>query len=182
MTNRLLELSDNELRLSATSIFNYEHTGNPWVETNAPALFTDYKAIHNEYLNIYKTSDDLAVKTEALKRLIFLNWHYMAQASILTGITELDDDTMFEAYEILNDILKTNSLDDEFKWMLAFYSKWDYTIFEFSEDGHLDELTAFVKEHRWEKRQPPTKEHTENKMDNRGKMGKYLTTLSETIL
>jgi hypothetical protein len=182
MTNRLLELSDNELRLSATSIFNYEHTADHSVEnSNAPALFTDYKSIHNEYLNIYKISDDIAVKTEALKRLIFLNWHYMAQASILTGITELDDDTMFEAYEILNDFLKNNSLDDEFKWMLAFYSKWDYTIFEFSEDG-LDELTAFVKEHRWEKRQPPTKEHTDNKMHNRGQMGSYLTTLSETVL
>ncbi|MES2376799.1 MAG: hypothetical protein V4553_09485 [Bacteroidota bacterium] len=182
MTNRLLELSDNELLLSATAVFNYAHTDVPSVEkTNASALFTDYKAIHNEYLNLYKSSDDAAVKTEALKRLIFLNWHYLAEASLLTGITELDDNTMFEAYEILNDILKTNSLDDEFKWMLAFYSKWDYTILEFSEDG-LDALTAFVKQNRLMARQPPAKEWIEGKMDNRGQMGKYLTMLSETIL
>jgi hypothetical protein len=182
MTNRLRELSDNELQLSASSVFNYAHIGDSLVEnTNESTLFTDYKAIHTEYLELYKSSDDTAVKDEALKRLIFLNWHYLAQANILTGIIELDDDTMYEAYEILNDLLKTNSLDDEFKWMLAFYSKWDYTILEYSED-ELDALTAFVKQNRWIVRQPPAKELIEGKMDNRGQMGKYLTKLSETIL
>lgn len=182
MTNQLRELSDNELRLSASSVFNYAHADGSWGENaTSPALFEDYKAIHNEYLNIYKTSDDLAVKTEALKRLVFLNWQYLSQASLLTGITELDDNTMFEGYEILNGLVQTNKLDDEFKWMLAFYSKWDYAILEYSEEG-LDALNTFVKENRWIPRQPPAKEWIEGKMHNRGQMGKYLTALSETIL
>lgn len=182
MTNRLRELSDNELQLSVNSLFNYAHTDGPSVENaNSQAVFTDYMGIHKEYLNIYKTSNDAAVKTEALKRLIFLNWQYLSQANLLTGITGLDDDTMFEGYEILNGLVQTNKLDDEFKWMLEFYSKWDYAILEYSEDG-LDALTAFVKENRWIPRQPPAKEWIEGKMDNRGQMGKYLTALSETIL
>lgn len=182
MTIRLIELSDNELRLSPGSVFNYAHAGVVVSEqTNAPAPFSDYKAIHNAYLILYKESNDIAIKTEALKRLIFLNWQYVAQANLLTGINELDDDTMFQGYEILNGLIQTNKLDDEFKWMLAFYSKWDYTILEYSEDG-LDALTAFVKENRWIPRQPPAKEWIEGKMDNRGQMGKYLTMLSETVL
>jgi len=182
MTNQLDELSDNELRLSASSVFNYAHGGGVWEEkANTPALFDDYEAIHNAYLNLYKSSDDEAVKTEALKRLVFLNWYYIAEPNLLTGIAELDEDTMFDAYEILNGLLQANKLDDEFKWMLAFYSKWDYTIFQFSEDG-LDELTDFVKNNRWVVKQPPAKEWIEGKMDNRGQMGKYLTTLSEIIL
>jgi hypothetical protein len=182
MTNRLDQLSANELVLSVSSVFNYNNSANISVENPTDSAgFLDYKSIHNEYLKLYKTSTDQCVKTEALKRVVFLNWHYLAEPNLLTGIIELDDNTMFEAYEILNDILKSNGLDDEFRWMLAFYSKWDYAIFQFSEDG-LDELTAFVKEHRWEKRQPPTKEHVDGKMYNRGLMGKYLTALSETIL
>jgi hypothetical protein len=181
MTNRLRELSDNELQLSVNSVFNYAHADGVTSQTNTPAPFEDYKAIHKAYLNLYKESSDAAVKTEALKRLIFLNWQYVAQANLLTGITELDDDTMFEGYEILNGLIQTNKLDDEFKWMLEFYSKWDYTILEYSEDG-LDALTAFVKENRWIERKPPAKEWIEGKMDNRGQMGKYLTALSETIL
>jgi hypothetical protein len=181
MTNRLLELSDNELQLSTTSVFNYAHADSITDQPHTPAPFEDYKAIHNAYLNLYKESDDATIKTETLKRLIFLNWYYLAEPNLLTGISELHDDTMFEAYKTLNGLLQADQLDDEFKWMLAFYSKWDYTIFQFSEDG-LDELTAFVKENRWVVRQPPAKELIEGKMDNRGQMGKYLTALSETIL
>lgn len=182
MTNLLNELSDNELRLSTSSVFNYAHGGDVSGEkTDTPALFGDYKAIHNAYLNLYKSSNNEALKTEALKRLVFLNWYYIAEPNLLTGITELDDDTMFEVYEILNGLLQADKLDDEFKWMLAFYSKWDYTIFQFSEDG-LDELTAFVKQNRWMAKQPPAKEWIVGKMDNRGQMGKYLKALSETIL
>ena len=182
MTNLLRELSDNELRLSANSVFNYAHAGSISAEyTGTSSLFTDYKSIHNQYLNLYNSSDDASVKNEALKRLIFLNWYYLAEPNMLTNITELDDDTMFKAYEILNGLLKTSALDEEFNWMLAFYSKWDFTIFQFSEDG-LDELTAFVKNNRWTVKQPPAKEWIKGKMDNRGQMGKNLTTLSETIL
>jgi hypothetical protein len=178
MTNPLRELSDNELQLSASTVFNYAHASSVSVETTK---VPDYKSIHNQYLNLYKSSDEAAIKTEALKRLIFLNWFYMAEPGMLTNITHLDDDTMFAGYEILNDLIQIDKLDDEFKWMLAFYSKWDHTILEFSEDD-LDALTAFVKQNRVMPRQPPAKELIEGKMDNRGQMGKYLTTLSETIL
>lgn len=182
MTNSLRELSDNELRLSAKSIFTYAHAGNASAEiTDSSVLFTDYRSIHNQYLSLYKSCDDAPVKTEALKRLIFLNWYYMAEPGLLTNIPQLDDDTMFEAYRILNGLLKDGAPDEELNWMLAFYSKWDYTILQFAEDG-LDELTAFVKNNRWEIRQPPAKEWITGKMDNRGQMGRYLTMLSETIL
>jgi len=182
MTNSLRELSDNELRLSARSVFTYAHAGNVSSEIlGSPVLFTDYRSIHNQYLSLYNTSDDATVKTEALKRLIFLNWYYLAEPNLLTNIPQLDDETMFEAYRILNGLLKAGALDEEFNWMLVFYSKWDYTILQFAEGG-LDELMVFVKNNRWEIRQPPAKEWITGKMDNRGQMGKYLTALSETIL
>ena len=181
MTNSLRELSDNELRLSAKSVFTYAHAGVSPEIMGSPVLFADYRSIHNQYLNLYNTSNDTTIKIETLKRLIFLNWYYLAEPNLLTNISQLDDETMFEAYRILNSLLKAGALDEEFNWMLAFYSKWDYTILQFAEDG-LDELTTFVKNNRWEPRQPPAKEWITGKMDNRGQMGKYLTALSETIL
>lgn len=167
MTDRLRELSDKELSLGKTSVFNYAHDG----ESNAEAIDYQFADIHNAYLVLHDNSTDDAVRTEALKRLIFLNWYYMAEPAILTGMTELDEETMFASYQLLNDVIKAGKLDDEFTWMLIFYSTWNL-ILEFSEPD-MPELTAFAKHYRWTARQPPQKAQLGNVMENRGQMGKF---------
>jgi hypothetical protein len=148
------------------------------VSSQFPVIFQDYKALHSEYLNLYNQSDNDAIKTEALKRLVFLNWSYALEPNWLTNINELDNNTMFNAYEILNDLLKTDKLDDEFIWMLSFYSSWDFIILHFSDDK-LPELTSFVKEVDNTIRHCPKKSIIDATMENRGQMGIYWKSITK---
>jgi hypothetical protein len=174
MTNALRQLSDQELLLGNSSVFNYAHTAAA-VTGNVD---TDYQTIHNAYLALHNATDDEVIKVESLKRMVFLNWYYMAEPNLLTGITQLNEDTMFAAYQLVNDAIKAGKLDDEFTWMLAFYSTWGFVILEFSEEG-MPELTAFAEQYRWTARQPPLKEQLGAVMENRGQMGKFWNALQE---
>jgi hypothetical protein len=174
MTDALSQLSDQELTLGNTNVFSYA----PAAATTSSDVDYQFRDIHNAYLALFENTDNDAVKTEALKRMVFLNWYYMAEPTMLTGMTELDDDTMVKSYQLVNDIIKADKLDDEFRWMLAFYSTWGFVILEFSEQG-MPELTGFVEHYRWTVRQPPLKEQLGEAMENRGQMGKFWNALKE---
>lgn len=166
-------LSNNEYVLydkgiSKSTIFRPTYEVSP----EFPIIFEDYKSLHSEYLNIYYQSNIEAIKIEALKRLIFLNWYYMLEPNWITYINELDNNTMLSAYEILNNLIKAEHLDDEFKWMLSFYSSWDFIIFQFSEDK-LPELTSFVNKVDNTIFHCPKKSIIDSTMVNRGQMGIY---------
>jgi hypothetical protein len=174
MTDILRQLSDKELSLGQTRVFSYA-PAEPTVPTDTDYQFCD---IHNAYLALHAATTDESIKTEALKRLVFLNWYYMAEPPMLTGMTELDQDTMANAYQLVNDVIKAGKLDEEFNWMLAFYSTWGFVILEFAEPG-MPELTAFAEHYRWTVRQPPLKEQLGLAMENRGQMGKFWNALKD---
>ncbi len=178
MTNILNELSNNEYWLYNKAGNQLNHIGyTVKLFPDKKHLYDDYKSIHNEYLNVLEDSDDETVKLEALKRLIFLNGYSALEPNYLTGIEELDDKTIFNAYEILNAYIKDGKLDQEFKWMLSYYSSWDFLIFHYSEDK-LYELTAFVKSVNTSIRCHPSKELRMKAMNNRGQMGIYWKSLN----
>lgn len=135
-------------------------------------IFEKYRNIHKNYLNLYLRIGDEEVKIEILKRLIFLNWYSMLEPSCFTGIDDLDPRTVFESYSILDHYLFSGKIDAEFKWMLSYYSSWDYTILEFSENK-LEALTDFVKKVDTSILSFPKNQLPKGAMDRRGQMGIY---------
>ena len=137
-------------------------------------IFQQYKNIHQEYFNLINSEIVEKEKNEALKRIIFLNWYHMIEPSCFTGLWELDGDIIHSSYLILNDKFMSGKVDDEFKWMISYYSANDWTILLFSED--MLELTNFVKNVDSRGSHLPQKNILKTTMDDRGQMGEYFKT------
>ena len=170
-------LSDREVE-----IWDYAESQNGTMDfltekLSAEGIFDQYRNIHKSYLELYFRIDDEAIKLEILKRLIFLNWYALVEPSCYTGIEDLDNATASESYSILDQYLIDGKIDSEFKWMLSFYSSWDYTILPFSENK-LEALTAFVKGVDTSILSCPKNHLPKGVMDNRGQMGIYWISMS----
>ena len=138
--------------------------------------FDKYKEIHEQYFNLCSVTADSKIKLETLKRLTFLNWYSILEPSFLTGIGNLDNSTIFNSYAILDGYIKDNKLDEEFIWMLSYYSSWDWIILTFSENKFHD-LTNFVKNVDTTVSQIPKDQTAQRTMNNRGQMGIYWTNI-----
>lgn len=170
-------LSDREIE-----IWDYAESQNGMMDfvtekLSAEGIFEQYRNIHKSYLELYFRIDEEAIKLEILKRLIFLNWYGLVEPSCYTGIEDLDNATVSESYSFLNQYLIDRKIDAEFKWMLSFYSSWDYTILPFSENK-LEALTAFVKGVDTSILSCPKNQLPKGLMDNRGQMGIYWISMS----
>ncbi|MBE5318727.1 hypothetical protein IM793_06145 [Pedobacter sp. MR2016-19] len=177
MKNEIDILSDREVE-----IWDYAESQNGTMDfvtekLSAEGIFDQYRNIHKSYLQLYFRIDDEAAKLEILKRMIFLNWYALVEPSCYTGIEDLDNATVSESYSILNQYLIDGKIDTEFKWMLSFYSSWDYTILPFSENK-LEALTAFVKGVDTSILSCPKNQLPKGVMDNRGQMGIYWISMS----
>jgi hypothetical protein len=172
MKTAIDNLSDEELKL-----YSYANSLDGTMDGNTQQLaesgtFDKYRRAHRSYCDLFLNSDDDESKLEILKRLIFLNWYSMVEPSCYTGIENLDHSIVFESYSILNDYLAGDKIDAEFKWMLSYYSSWDYIILEFSE-YKLAALTKFVKEVDCSVLHAPKNQLLKATMANRGQMGIY---------
>lgn len=170
-------LSDKEVE-----IWDYAESQNGTMDfvtakLSAEGVFVRYRNIHRSYLKLYLSIDNEAAKLEILKRLIFLNWYALVEPSCYTGIEDLDNASVSESYCILNQYLIDGKTDAEFKWMLSFYSSWDYTILPFSENK-LEALTTFVKGGDTSILSYPKNQLPKGVMDNRGQMGIYWISMS----
>lgn len=133
-------------------------------------VFDEYKTLHQQYLILFDQTTDPSIKLEALKRLIFLNWYALLEPSCFTGIGELDEATVFASFEMLNAYLLHDKLDHEFRWMLSYYSSWNWILLEYAEPK-LAELTAFVKS--VDTAVSHFEQNQSEDMNNRGQMGMY---------
>ena len=170
-------LSDRELE-----ILDYaeSQTGSIEVKTEklaAEGIFAEYQSIYKGYLDLYHRIINEDTRLEILKRLIFLNWYVKVEPSCYTGIDDLETTAVFETYSILDQYLIDKELDTEFKWMLSFYSSWDYTILTFAENK-LEALTLFVKAVDTSISSFPKNQLPKGMMDNRGQMGIYWISMS----
>jgi hypothetical protein len=168
------DLSDNELNIYQQVFSLHGTMEEKTKKLKDSGTFDKYREIHNQYLRLIKTSGDGGEINEGLKRLVFLNWYHIIEPSCFTGLWELDGDTIHESYSLLNDYLKMNKVDREFKWMLSYYSCNDWTILLYSKK-EMPELTAFVKSVDPTISYLPDKEVLMNTMTDRGQMGKYFT-------
>ena len=63
---------------------------------------------------------------EALKRAVFLAWYEVAEPACFTGIADLPSDSRLAVVGLVEPVV--TDLDDEFRWMLA----WYYLIADFA--------------------------------------------------
>lgn len=172
MTLSLLALSYNELEIYKRTQYRLnenEAAKAGWQDDKL--IFDNYKAIHQEYLKLYHETTDETIKWEALKRLIFLNWNLVVETDWITGIDDLDEFVILEAYTILNQYMVAGKFDKELIWMLNHYAVWDYAILQYVEDK-LPELTGFVKNISQTKKKFPL-QLPAGTFANRGQMGIY---------
>jgi hypothetical protein len=137
-------------------------------------VFDEYKRLHQQYLVLFNHTPDPSIRLEALKRLVFLNWYALAEPAFITGINELDEETVQAAFAILNSYLIQHQLDHELHWMLSYYAACcDWAFLTYTEPG-LPELTAFVT--AVDTSISHFKHNKPEEMDNRGQMGLYWKT------
>jgi len=166
------ELSDKEVDIYR-KVFSLHGTMDEKTnELKNLGTFEEYKEIHDQYLTLIKTTTNEKERNEGLKRIIFLNWYHIIEPSCFTGIWELDGDTIYESYSILNEHFKGNKVDAELEWMVSFYSCNEWTILVYSE-REMPELTAFVKSIDQTKNHLPDKKVLSETMNDRGQMGEY---------
>jgi hypothetical protein len=173
MKTTIDSLSNQELELYNYTVSLQEMTDMDDIEKKLKegGIFRQYQRIHKSYLDLFFSTAHEETKLEILKRLIFLNWYAIVEPPWLSGIQDLDRSTVFKSFSILNDYLTNNKIDKEFKWMLSYYSSWDFAMLPFS--AGLNALTKFVKEVDTSILHAPKKELPKGTMDNRGQMGMY---------
>ncbi|MFA6278285.1 MAG: hypothetical protein WC622_16165 [Pedobacter sp.] len=141
-------------------------------ELEANGTFAKNRKIHEDYLELFNSVSDSAIKYEALKRIIFLNWYSLIEPDYFTGISNLNEKVIYKSYSIINDYIKNEKLDEELNWMMKFYSSWDWAILNFSEN-RLPYLTKFVKAVDTSISSYPKQKLPQGTMRNRGQMGLY---------
>lgn len=172
MKHTLDNLSDNECQLYKDTISLSGTIEDRTQQLSENGTYDKYREIHQQYFDLLNTTADDKIKIEVLKRLTFLNWYSILEPGCFTGVGNLDKQTIFNSFSILNDYIKENKLDPEFIWMLSYYACWDWIILTFSENK-LDELTNFVKTVDASILHVPKHQLPKGSMDNRGQMGIY---------
>ncbi|MEL1244430.1 hypothetical protein AAEO56_09175 [Flavobacterium sp. DGU11] len=130
-------------------------------------VFDQFKNIHVHYAAM--CGKDL----EALKRAVFLMWYSRVEPAFLSGINELDLDSVSKTMESLNDCLKNSIIDSELEWMINYYSNWGYLFEDFK---HLDSINEFLLKEPEESKLPLS--INQDIMKNRGQMGRYWNSLN----
>lgn len=60
-------------------------------ELEANGTFAKNRKINEDYLELSNSASDPAIKYEALKRIIFLNWYSLIEPNYFTGISNLNE-------------------------------------------------------------------------------------------
>jgi hypothetical protein len=136
-----------------------------------------YQAIHEQYLAIFKTSDESIEQQESLKRMVFLNWFTMTEPPCYTALGRLKADIINESFIYLDKELGLSALDQEFQAMLNHYAFWDYA-FPVNNQNFPNIQKLILNIDRSE--ESITSPHLQiDKMNDRGQMGIYWISLLE---
>ncbi|WP_131494650.1 hypothetical protein [Flavobacterium aquatile] len=129
--------------------------------------------ISNEYNLIFQKYAELCVENiEALKRGLFISWFSFSEPTFLTGINELDKNAEENIVKEINVRIKNNSLDSELNWMIDYYKDWDYIFKEYYNYEHFKTKIMNKEETKLPKIE-------KQKMENRGQMGIYWSSLNQ---
>ena len=129
-------------------------------------IFDKYKQIHSLY------ADNSHQDTECLKRGLFIQWYAMSEPPCFTGINELDLEAELKIINQIDKLITIDNLDNELKWMLKYYSTWDYVFERFTKFKGLQDWIKSEKGIEL----PNKIERSE--MVKRGQMGRYWNSLN----
>ncbi|RZJ78521.1 MAG: hypothetical protein EOO47_13570 [Flavobacterium sp.] len=169
LSNKELELYEHVCELRGS--IEEKHT-----KLIIDGTYEKYREVHRNYFNLFLSTKNDVEKLEILKRLTFLNWYSFTEPSFFTGIEDLDKSIIFKSYSILDDYLTTHKIDRELRFMLSYYSSFEWAILEFSE-GELHELTRFVKKSFDIPFETLSHKIIMEEMQNRGMMGIYWSSM-----
>ena len=134
MTTEQLANTEFELYSSVHELHKMEQTEKLNEKLNS--VFASYKQVHKHYSDLAKEQD------EALKRGLFIQWYAITEPSYLTGIEELDEEAENNIIDLVEKKIQNNTLDTELKWMLNYYTMWDYVFERFKNRKGLRQLIA----------------------------------------
>lgn len=110
---------------------------------------------------------------EALKRAVFLSCYLCIEPACYTGLNDLNPEAVSKTMSCLNEYLLNGMADAELKWMLRYYSVWDFV---FDKYLHLEAIGDLLKTHSGPDL-PETIDRTI--MEKRGQMGQYWNSLNK---
>ena len=90
-------------------------------------VYGEYPAIVRAYEELFADAESAG---EALKRAVFLVWRSVMEAPTLTGIAPLPDGTVRTVVQALDARVRHAMLDEEQRWMLAWYHTRSPHLFE----------------------------------------------------
>lgn len=132
MTTEQLANTEFELYSSVHELYKIEQTEK--LNEKLKSVFASYRQVHKHYSDLAKEQD------EALKRGLFIQWYAITEPSYLTGIEELDEEAEKNIIDLVEEKIQNNSLDSELKWMLNYYTTWDYVFERFKNRKGLRQL------------------------------------------
>jgi hypothetical protein len=152
MTLSELDILEKEI-ITRLNDLNAKKTDPEILDTFLSEAFKKYTIIHKAYIDLIKNGDE-KIKTEALKRALYIQWIGSFEPSFITGITtsfktheniagglELKDFQF--VYSYVDNLIKNHELDQELIDMLSFYSSWEY-VFEFENFKDYKHLHQFI--------------------------------------
>ncbi|MDB4916516.1 MAG: hypothetical protein JWM95_4160 [Gemmatimonadetes bacterium] len=134
-------------------------------------MYGEYPAIVRAYQELLADAESAG---EALKRAVFLIWRGAIDLPVRTAIAPLPDGTMREIVDALNVRARRGAVDDEQRWMLAWYHSRSPDLFElYGATPALTELMTSCAADAWRQAKilPPP-------MAMRGQMGQYWAELA----
>ncbi|AHM61274.1 hypothetical protein D770_15100 [Flammeovirgaceae bacterium 311] len=169
---RLRELSEQEFEIY-TRIYTSPGSA---AELNRllqqQGIFEHYRQIHAEYVALCSFKTERGVRNEALKRAVFLGWYSELEPASFTGLADLWEDKITEAYFALNRVIDKGWVSEELGWMLAHYARWEWIILQHTEN-RIHAVTGWIKSINPDTAILPPGTLPRGVMDNRGLMGLY---------
>ncbi len=137
-------------------------------------LMIDKSKISKLYTEIFLEYAELAENNiEVLKRSIFLIWFSRLEPFFITGMNfEPEIKQVNIIFKILDETIRKNKLDSEFRLMLNHYSKWDFIFLDFS-------VYKYVLNFITENNNLDLSKVSLSNMQNRGVMGSYWNSINQ---
>ncbi len=125
-------------------------------------VYAAWRDILGQYVVLAKEGD-----LEALKRALYLTWAERSMSRLITGIKDLDEDSIRAVFEMADKLVRDGRLDTELEWMLPYYYLVERSYLDRFEN--LDALKQASREHPFLYRQ----RSLDVSFDQRGQMGDY---------
>lgn len=134
-------------------------------------MYGEYPAILRAYQELLADPESAA---EALKRAVFIIWCGATEPPVYTAIAALPEGTAHEIMEALDVSVRRGTVDEEMRWMLAWYNAQSPYLFElYGGAPNVTRMLASCDFDAWRRASIAP-----GQLVARGQMGDYWTTMA----